>query len=951
MNDEAREPRQAAQVLQIIYDLLRQREAWPTFRTVDLRIDRLLHIEDSRAALAAIPALYLQRPWRATGFYDADEVRLSLRGVEICEGGPDDLNLLAVFIRWLVQVEQALDEFDDSDLVVTSVEFANTIGLRIEQPSSVDSRDGSASVSSDSIGTTPIAGGEVSSSRAGEPGDEASDVSAPLDPEIAANRAALIRLRLLADLLPRFWGGAGYLEAWRWQYHIDRQMLRPYRHVDGVEQLLAYGDQQRHEQQQRQEIIAQVAYTSAGFDVLGSAATDEDSTAEAQSSEARLSQDADQLEVMLTLLRPEIVVSAGDQLRKHQYDDAIFAAYRRVESYLQERARLPGTIGDPLVKQAFEEIAQPIQISARSQDSHRLAELLRGALGLLKGDRSHKDKPALPCRSTRECLRQLAQASALLDLLDRDVSVAPSLRGYHHGGDVLDLWVERASAQSQVWLDDHLCEIISHQPGSLALDVTGIPSGEHDVFIVDGTRTSLVTPIWLEMEAPRNAWYRVKEINVPLFSDSTGTERLPATGLRLTVLESGVPSERIVPTVNTYHVGDYVEWHWDVTARSGASGDGNVVSTLGPTWVHDRPGQELTRIWEKSILFDGDPIAPAHEARLMKITLEPERLLMRLGEKAPVRLLGHYTDGVAIWADPINSFKATVSDESTVHANGGTLIAKGYGTASLRVEHDGRYGSSAVQVASHPAGTLADVLTGLPPVAGIAWAMDGLIVSTRTSELRRLTLDGKYQIVAGVPTQPPTHGGTDNISAAGNGDLAIRLVGHGDVLVLDAASEYRKSRWIPRGQAGAVMAMTWHDNNLILGFNTGIILRVHPDGSVAELASLGPVVTSLSRTEDALLVLTGSGERKLWHIPFDRPDGKRDLLAEAERVAVNKMAWLNGGIYLTEFHGGRVLKLENGQVLAVATGIENPDELTAAPDGTIFIAEFGRGAVRRIFSP
>jgi Protein of unknown function (Hypoth_ymh) len=816
VNDEAREPRQAAQVLQIIYDLLRQRGAWPTFRTVDLRLDRVLHIEDSRAALAAIPALYLQRPWRATGFYDADEVRLSLRGVEICDGGSNDLNLLAVFIRWLVQSEQALDPLDDSDLFVTSVEFANAIGLRVEPVASTDSADGSAAGNSDEIEAEQIADGEMSSPTPGEsPSDQASDVPTPLDPEIEANRAALNRLRLLADLVPRFWGGAGYQEPWRWQYHIDRQMLRPYRHVDGVEQLLDYADQQRHEQQQRQEAIAQVAYANPGTDVPGSTTMDEGSTEDVETSEARLSQDADQLEVMLTLLRPEIVASAGDQLRNHQYDDAIFAAYRRVESYLQERARLPGTIGDPLVKQAFGEIAQPIRISIRSQDSHRLAELLRGALGLLKGDRSHKDKPALPCRSTRECLRQLAQASALLDLLDRDVSVAPSLHGYHHRGDILDLWVERASAQSQVWLDDHLCEIISHQPGSLALDVSGIPSGEHDLFIVDGTRTSPVTPIWLEMEAPRDAWYRVKEVSMPLFSDSAGTKRLPAAGLRLTVLESGVPSERIVPTVSTYRVGDYVEWHWDVTANSRSSRHGSVL-TLGPTWVRDRPGQAPTRIWEKSVLFDGDPIAPAREARLMKITLEPERLLMRLGEKAPVRLLGHYTDGVATWAEPINGFKVTVSDESVAHSNGCSLIAKGYGTAALRVEHDGRYGSSAVQVASHPAGTLADVLTGLPPVAGIAWALDGLIVSTRTSELWRLTLDGRYQIVAGVPTQPPTHGGTDSISAAANGDLAIRLVGHGDVLVLDAASEYRKSRWVSRKEAGTVMAMTWDDSDLIL---------------------------------------------------------------------------------------------------------------------------------------
>jgi hypothetical protein len=44
-------------VLQAIYDLLRRRGGWPTFKMVDLRLDRSLGIEDDQAALAAIPSL------------------------------------------------------------------------------------------------------------------------------------------------------------------------------------------------------------------------------------------------------------------------------------------------------------------------------------------------------------------------------------------------------------------------------------------------------------------------------------------------------------------------------------------------------------------------------------------------------------------------------------------------------------------------------------------------------------------------------------------------------------------------------------------------------------------------------------------------------------------------------------------------------------------------------
>ena len=88
-------------VIQTIYDLLRARSAWPTFRTVDLHFDRRLGIADAQAALAAVPAGYLQRSWHSFGFYDNDEVRLSLRGIFECVGGPDDLELLKRFTLWL----------------------------------------------------------------------------------------------------------------------------------------------------------------------------------------------------------------------------------------------------------------------------------------------------------------------------------------------------------------------------------------------------------------------------------------------------------------------------------------------------------------------------------------------------------------------------------------------------------------------------------------------------------------------------------------------------------------------------------------------------------------------------------------------------------------------------------------------------------------------------------
>lgn len=516
---------------------------------------------------------------------------------------------------------------------------------------------------------------------------------------------------------------------------------------------------------------------------------------------------------------------------------------------MQERTGLSGTIGDQLVKQAFKDIATPIRVSARNQDADRLIQLFGGAIGLYKGDRSHKDKPALPCRSLRECLRQLANASSLLDLLDRDAAVAPAVHGYDQHGNMLELWVERASAQSQVWLDDRPCDVVRHGLGTLILDVAGVPAGQHELLVVDGTRTGPITQVWLTRSQGGAGWQRVTEVNIPLYTGPVYFGRLEATGLRLTVRENGVISERILPTTGTYRVGDYVR-------AGGLHGDPDGI--LGPAWINDEITGTRRQVWESGQLFDGEPYAPEHEPRLMRISLEPSVLTLRPQEKTPLLAIGHYTDGVATWSGPLTECNVTSDDQTIVHVNQGVVIAKGYGKTTLRLASNGLYAASSAHVAAHPAGTLADVLTGLPPVAGIAWAKDALLVSTRTDELWQVGNDGRYTLATAVPLQLPTCGGTDNVAAADNGDLAVRLLAYPDVLVIEKASDYRKSHWVPPGEdGGTIMAMTWDGNDLILALHTGSIRRVHADGRSEQIFQLpGKTVVSIDHSDDALLALT-----------------------------------------------------------------------------------------------
>jgi hypothetical protein len=240
---------------------------------------------------------------------------------------------------------------------------------------------------------------------------------------------------------------------------------------------------------------------------------------------------------------------------------------------------------------------------------------------------------------------------------------------------------------------------------------------------------------------------------------------------------------------------------------------------------------------------------------------------------------------------------------------------------------------------------------------GVAWTQDSLIVSTRTSELWRLTSDGKYQVAAAIPPGTLGPGGTDTIAAAKNGDLAVRLYGHPDILVLDASSGYRKSRWVTTGEHGATMAMAWDENDLILALQTGVIQRVRPDGSTDNVITLpeAPPV-SITRSDNALLVLTSPHNPrldhipKLWHIPIDDPNKVSDLLEGQPPIQANTVTWMPDSPCFTDFHGGRILRLEGSLISSVASRIQNPAAMTADPDGTIYVAEFGRGAVRRILA-
>jgi len=269
-----------------------------------------------------------------------------------------------------------------------------------------------------------------------------------------------------------------------------------------------------------------------------------------------------------------------------------------------------------------------------------------------------------------------------------------------------------------------------------------------------------------------------------------------------------------------------------------------------------------------------------------------------------------------------------LDDGNVAHYRGGVVHAKCDGTTTLRLHHDGLFCSATLEVSAHPSGSVSQVLTGLPPVAGVACIGDELVISTRRSALYSVK-DGKYVLLTSVPLQPPTFGGTDTIATAPNGDLAVRVTDRSGVFVLRADHQYSRSRL-----------------NLLVGTNTGAIWQINDDGDQTKLTDVGGHVVALTADDETVYAAVGTTSRRLLRFPMATPQQLEDLV-DPGTLPTDILA-ADGVLFLTNFQDGRVLALRDSTLHEVATGLSNPTSLARTSDGTLYVAQLEPGAVARI---
>lgn len=174
----------------------------------------------------------------------------------------------------------------------------------------------------------------------------------------------------------------------------------------------------------------------------------------------------------------------------------------------------------------------------------------------------------------------------------------------------------------------------------------------------------------------------------------------------------------------------------------------------------------------------------------------------------------------------------------------------------------------------------------------------------------------------------------------------MRLVGYGDLLILNHSDSYRSSRWVS-SPGGTIMSMAWKGYDLIVADHAGTIWRISPDESTETVSTVPRTPISLGLADDDLFVLTGGDESTLWRIPPETHDGPAEV-ALGDVRGLNSVAWIGSAIYLTDFQGGRLLRYDKTGLTQVAAGLSSPGALVTGTDGAIYVAEFGRGAIRRV---
>lgn len=639
-------------------------------------------------------------------------------------------------------------------------------------------------------------------------------------------------------------------------------------------------------------------------------------------------------------LRPEIEVVVREALRDRRWDDAIFDALRTVEAKLQLQCA-SALIGSGLVSLAFDPPNARVRISPNPADAQRLSELFRGALGFLKGDRSHKDAPAVPCPDEETCLRALSLASYLLDLLDLDENAAPFIQAVHgEGTEALELETLRTSPSTVVLVDGAEAPIVSRDGDVLRVR---LPSALKPLSIRlrDGHRSS--PPMQFAPQAPAqdDNFHLVERVDLTVYDAPAGGGRRAHAAVRLRSYEGGRSYLRVFPAARQFQVGEYVTWDWEMTEVSPES------------WVEGLSGGR-EYAWTTSAFFAGRHLAKRSAPSLVEIQLRPREIRLRPGERAPVRVIAFYRDGPACWREDVTGraeLESLNPDVLLVTREPG-LHAKNGGTTQLRARFEKHFSSAPATVAALPQGTVAEWLGGYRRMVGLLAHPDGMLVAHQSDHLLAVRPSMKVDRLAQMEVPSTAPSAIDVFAASPIGDLYIRSTWSRDLFEVPRDGGFSRSARIATAEdRTAFMSLTWSPplDGLLIGDSAGRIWLWRKGGRAEVWATLPLSPIGLVSTDDALLLVPGGGRVS----GYGRLDwSARTLLVVDPPTRIFGSALLprTDDVLLASFNEGRVYSIRKTDATTelFAEGFTNPSALAQGEDGSVFVANFGGDSISRV---
>ena len=618
------------------------------------------------------------------------------------------------------------------------------------------------------------------------------------------------------------------------------------------------------------------------------------------------------------------------------FDAAISSAFRHVEAEIQQLSG-SAAIGNTLIETTF---GNRIVISSRTQDTESLKSLFKGSIGFYKGARSHGSMPTVPIRTREKCLRVLTLAAELLDLLDHDQSRRPAITSYRQGGEAVEFRCTNVGPTAQCLIDDQERTAISRSADRIALSSTSLALGQHMAVLVNGSVSSLPFEFEILAEQPAS-WHRVLQADVPMYSDSEAENQRSGFGVVLESYEGGRLLHRCFPTKIHYDAGVYVSWEWPEVGES-----------LDETWIRDPSGQ-IVPAWNGSTYFGGRPTQPEFSPRVTGIRLSPEgRVQLGVEESMPLMLLERWGDGIGVWESPSRSdLDVTSSDESIVFVDRKKQVvrAKQPGTAQIEVSRNAYFVQTTIDVVSLKCGSVLKILDGLKRASGVAYKSGpGLFITDGGHAIHSVSVSGELNLYTELARPYLYTPGLDNIAITDDGTLYIRSPGS-RALIQISASDPKRHREVPLPDDRIPISHCTTGDSVLITDHMGR-LWLFADGG------LQPFVDVITPADGShTLTHVAANPETVWVL--DNRTGLYVVDRQTRRVSVgthggsnnqfSSMTWHRDQLYLTDFHGGKIISYQHGALTEVAAGLDLPGSITAEGD-TAFVTNMGSGGIARI---